>query len=199
MILRAAAVLVVVGCGRIGFDPRPQPGSGSSGDAAPVCASGQVLAPVMAYDVTLSDPGDACSVTNVLALDGQVAGLDRAGSALCPSTWSMQGSCGCVAADFGATYTLSKLDVWAAPVAQACATACSGSSCGTGDVFDLLVGTSLSPFSVVTAVNLTGTTISRYSVTPPTPVAARYVAVCRQAYAPVRDDIAVDYISATCL
>ncbi len=199
--MRAAAGLVIVAaCGRVGFDARaPSVDDAPAPDAVPVsCTSGAAIAPIAAIDASLSDPLDACAITNALALDGQTAGLDRGATATCPSTWSSSGSCGCVAVDLGAVYAVSRVSAWAAWTAQACASPCGAGQCGTGHAVDVLVGTTIGNYTLASNVTLVDASISQYDVTFATPGMVRYVVACRQSWSADRDDVVIDYLNATC-
>lgn len=198
--------MALVGCGRIGFDlPRINDmpldvGSGAADVAADVtiasCTPGAALPPTRVINASLSDPSDACQLNNALVADGLGAGLDRLATAQCPGTWDSSGSCGCLALDLGAAYVLSKIDVVARPVSVGCSYSCVSGSCGSGDTFSVLTGVYEGSYAWLSNVPMTGTQYAQYSVTKP--VVARFVTVCRQAYDAIRDDVAVDAVTAYC-
>lgn len=158
--------------------------------------SGATLVPVAAANASPVDPTDACNPGNVLALDGMVGGLDRSEPS-CSGAWDPNGSCGCIAADLGATYNLASITVYAAPAAVACATPCSGSNCNTGDRFSVLVGTEPDQYAVASDVSTApAAALAPYTIAKP--LAARFIVVCRQSWSSLRDDFVVDAVQATC-
>jgi hypothetical protein len=188
-------VLLLAGCGRISFDAA---GDGPSTDVQLAsCTSGAHLPPLAALNTSLSDPADACSVDSILALDGLTAGVDRSTTiAACPDTWDVvNASCGCVAADLGASYLVRTVSMWVAPVTQACGTACT-TACGTGHDFSAFVADDIAMPTKIQTVTYDGPALGQIDIDVTRSV--RYIMICRQGWGPNRDDFAIDYMEAIC-
>jgi hypothetical protein len=137
--------------------------------------------------------GVTCNPGASLAADGVFAGLDRA--ALEMSSIGGKEMASCIAVDFGSVQQLDSVVVRAKAVDKACAIGCS--SCGTGRRVAVLHSEleAAGSYKFVAAPEITAT-VADYTVT----IAgqARYVAVCREAYGPERDDVTVDSVHALC-
>jgi hypothetical protein len=64
-------------------------------------------------------------------------------------------------------------------------------------VFGVLLGPGDGTYAPAAELTLAGTAVAEYSFSPNR--MARHVIVCRQAWATDRDDVAIDFIAATCL
>ena len=91
---------------------------------------------------------------------------------------------------------MSAVNVVEAPVVQACGTKCTSTDCGTGHPFSVLVSTDLTTWTKVAGITYDGTALAEQNVSVTQPV--RYVITCRQAWSSTRDDVAIDYVDATC-
>jgi hypothetical protein len=178
-------------------------GEGSSGDGASVDAAPDVdlgpcdpsvrVLPSRAFDAS-PVPGFVCALDNVLAENGQLAGLDRG-----PDEGRLDGKgvTGCLGVEL--PRTIDQVVVRAAPVAQACATKCS-SNCGTGHDMLIFAGSSETTLRYVGGPDMTSTELTDYTLALPVGVVSdiRFIAVCRTGWGDSRDDIGIDVIHGRC-
>ena len=159
--------------------------------------SGTPITASSVFDWTaLAGGGNTCFLSNALATDSRVAGLDYNAS-----TTTTDGFC--VTSCLGVTFSRpisGTIVIQGGPTANACGGMCSGTSCGTGHEMRVFAGArAADPLTNVALVTLTGAsdTISRYTVSLGTRSALN-VAVCRPCFGAGRDDVMVDSIQGAC-
>lgn len=192
------AALVLASC----LDaPPPASTGGITADAAVLadCEPGAELAPVAAVNAS-ANTANACQVDNVLAADGEEAGLDLFGltqddcASLSDDTTTF-GGCGCVRVDFGAVLPLETVTVRARWSSNGCGYPCA--ACDDGRVMDVWAGDEVGAYQFLGNVALQGDLLDDYLFAV-TADRARYVVVCRDWWGSDRPDVAVDSIRATC-
>ena len=170
----------------------PVDDGGLSPDAGPgtsPCTPAQVFIPVTGAN------GTACNQNSLLVGMPPPAGLEYGCTNSKAGTLGGQTVSSCIAVTF--TKSLAAIVVRAAAGAKACDTACTGTSCGTGDKAGVFVSAG-GAFVSAGALALTPGQ-SDYAVPIPASVIdAKQVAVCRLAYSCARDDVLVASIRGTC-
>jgi hypothetical protein len=156
-----------------------------------VCVSPK---PVATFDANRPGTrGQACNSINVMGgADSLFAGLDCKAGTLDIEYIDSQPVCGCLGIDFGEEMNLDPVFIRMRSAPSACGTPCAGASCNSGH--DLLVFEgSPGVYSLVQRIQHIAPIPGDY------PIAslggpARYLVLCRYAYAPDRDDIEIDSI-----
>lgn len=174
-------------------------------DAGPTACKqkGDVVHPIRAFNATPSGVGGAlpiCNVEAVLAEDGIVAGLDRAGDDY--QSVDGQGIVSCIGVEMAPGVVMDRVIVRAASVGSACGiSACdpaAATGCGTGHSFPIYVGATETEMKMAVNGNDVSKTLSTIDIPVAAEVTARFVFVCRSTWGLERDDIAIDSISAIC-
>jgi hypothetical protein len=155
------------------------------------CVKGARVSAVRTFDPSPT-PGFTCNTQNVFEEDGRVVGIDR-GDTENP----LDGSnvTGCLGVELASE--VDQVTMRVQPTAQGCLTACSTTSCGTGNDFAFYAGVSEGALKKVTGVALVSTSLTDYVVAIPAS-GIRFAAVCRTGYGDSRDDVAVDVIHGRC-
>jgi hypothetical protein len=162
------------------------------------CSAGHCIAacppmfPVTSFNAS-ANAANACNVTAIRANDRVEAGLDYYTVSATIDTHLVTG---CVGADFGALSHLGHVTVRANSKPSACGAACTLAGCGTGDVFELFVGSTRGVYRYVGVFAITAIAADYTAVVN---ADARFVVVCRGGSGSGRDDVGVDSVSASCM
>lgn len=188
-------------------DGAPAVDAGASIDAAPsgpCTTKGLRIRPTVAYNASPDGGlGQVCNPSAVLEPGGGVAGLDRAsGTDVDGTDLTMidgQKVTGCVGADFASPVRFASIAITAGPAADACgARPCDkndADGCGTGNTMAVFAGATRETVKLKAAPDL-APGLSEKIIPLDGPIVS--VIVCRIAWSPRRDDVAVDAIEGIC-
>jgi hypothetical protein len=171
-----------------------------SDDGPGTCDSNARITPTRAFDLTpapAEDNGPVCNIDEVLVDDGKAAGLDRTTNI--DATLAGQNVSSCIGVELAGV--AEEMVVRLKPTPQACTVPCAA-NCGSGHSAKLFAGTSASAsdFEFLREIELGTTSLADYTVDIDSiiPGGAKFLAICRAAWGPARDDIAVDAVYGRC-
>ncbi|MFO0743077.1 MAG: hypothetical protein U0270_44805 [Labilithrix sp.] len=188
-------------------DAAPAIDAGGRIDAAPsgpCTMTGLRIRPTVAYNASPAGGlGQVCNPSAVLEPGNGVAGLDRAaGTDVDGTDLTMidgQKVTGCVGADFPSPVRFASIAITAGPAGDACgARPCdknNADGCGTGHTIAVFAGATRETVKLKAAPELAAGLSEKII---PLDGTIKSVIVCRIAWSPRRDDVAVDAIEGIC-